>query len=85
MTTEPIEDENDKPDEVEDDEGSDFTVTLLGKTFDEDALRNAFEVAVNAIRSALEEAGLSGELVIAGVTYSVDEVPDDEGEEEADG
>jgi 20S proteasome alpha/beta subunit len=83
MTTEPIEDENTKPDEVEDDEGSDFTVTLLGKTFDEDALRNAFEVAVNAIRSALEEAGLSGELVIAGVTYSVDKVPeDDTGEED---
>jgi 20S proteasome alpha/beta subunit len=81
--TEPTEDENTNPDEVEDDAGSDFTITLLGKTYDSDALRNAFEVAVNAIRSALEEAGLSGELVIAGVTYSVDEVPEDEGE--ADG
>jgi hypothetical protein len=81
MTTEPTEDTNDKPDEVEDEGGSDISITLLGKTFDETALRNAFEVAVNAIRGALDDAGVSGELVIAGVTYSADEVPvEDTGE-----
>jgi hypothetical protein len=57
---------------------AEFTISLLGKA-DPDEIREAFEIAVRAIKSGLAEAGfdVSGELVLDGVVYGVDDVADE--------
>jgi hypothetical protein len=55
---------------------SDFTISLFG-TADKEKVREAFEIAVRAVRGALAEAGLGGELVLDGVTYPADDVTDE--------
>lgn len=57
---------------------AEFTLTLMGHA-DPDAVREAFNGAVQTVREALDEGfSIAGELVVDGVPYAVDDVPEPE-------
>lgn len=63
---------------------AEFSILLEGKA-DADAVREAFNGAVGSIRDAADEAfELTGELIVDGVKYGADDVPETEAADTTD-